>query len=92
MFTSLWVLEFKTFPRTDMDTEIASRAEFLVDNGDRTMCRTPDEFTHFSKLVADCLNGTDHPARTAVDTDIWTQCHVQHVPIACNRVCNWAIG
>ena len=68
-----------------MDTEIASRAEFFVDNGDRTMCWTADELAHLTKLVSNCLNWTDHPARTAVNTDIWID-NVQHVPITRDRI------
>ena len=85
MFTSVRILEFKTLPRTNMDTEIASRAEFFVDNGDRTVCGAADELTHLAKLIANCFDGTDHPARSAIDAYVWID-DVQHVPVPCNRV------
>ena len=53
-----------------MDTEVAARAEFFIDNGDRSMCGTTNEFAHFSELVTDCLDGTDHSAGTAINANI----------------------
>lgn len=80
MFTRIWILELETVPRTDMDTEIASRAEFFVDDGDRTMCWTADKLAHLAKLIADRLNWANHPACAAINTDVWIN-DVQHVSI-----------
>jgi hypothetical protein len=70
VFTGLWILEFKTLPWANMDTEVASRAEFFVDNGDRSVCGSTNEFAHLSELVTDCLDWTDHPARAAINANI----------------------
>jgi hypothetical protein len=70
VFAGLWVLEFKTIPWTNMDTEVASRAEFFVDNGNRSVCGSTNEFAHLSELVTNCLDRTDHPARGAINANI----------------------
>jgi len=70
VFASLWILEFKAIPRTNMDTEVAARAEFFIDNGDRSVCGTTNEFADLPELVTDCLDGTDHPAGTAINANI----------------------
>lgn len=85
MFAGVRILKFETLPRADMDAEIAARAKFFVDNGNRTVCRAADEFTHLAKLVTNCFNGTDHPACSAIDAYVWVD-DVQHVPVPCNRI------
>ena len=90
MFTGVWILEFETIPWTNVDTEVASRAEFFVDNSDRSVCWPTDELAHLAELISDRLDGTNHPARAAVNTNVWID-NVQHISIA--RYCvNWAIG
>ena len=85
MFASVWILELETLPGTDMDAEIASGAEFFVDNGDRTLCGDADELTHLAELITNCLDRADHPARAAIDAYVWID-DVQHIPIPGNRV------
>ena len=70
VFAGLWVLEFKTIPRANMDTEVAARAKFFVDNGDRSVRGTTNKFAHLSELVTDRLDWTDHPARAAINANI----------------------
>ena len=90
MFAGVWILEFKAIPRANMDTKVASRAELFVDNGDRSVCWTANELAHLAELVTNCLNRADHPARAAVNTNVWID-DVQHVPIASYRV-NWTVS
>ena len=90
MFTGVRILELEAVPRTDMDTEIASGAEFFIDDGDWTVCRAADKLTHLAKLIAYCFDGADHPACSAIDAYVWID-DVQHVPIPRNRV-NGTIG
>ena len=90
MLACLGVLQFKAVPGADVDAEIAPGAKLFVDNGDGPVRRAADEFAHFSELVADCLNRANHPACTAINTNVRID-DVQHIPIARNRV-NWAIG
>ena len=70
MFTGFWILEFKTIPWANVNTEVAARTEFFVDNGNRSVCGSTNKFAHLSKLVTDCLDRTDHPARAAIDANI----------------------
>ena len=70
VFAGFWILEFKTIPGANMDTEVTPRAEFFIDNGDRSVCGATNEFAHLSELVTDCLDWTDHPARAAINANI----------------------
>jgi hypothetical protein len=90
VFTGVWIFEFKAIPWANMDTKVASRAEFFVDNSDRSVCRSANELAHLAELVTDRLDGADHPARTAVNANVWID-NVQHVPIASYCV-NWTVG
>ena len=90
MFSCLRVLEFKAIPWTDMDAEIAPRTELFVDHSDGAVRRATDELAYFAELVSDCLNRADHPARAAVNTNVWID-DVQHVPVPGDRV-NRTIG
>ena len=70
VFAGIWVLEFKTIPWANVNTEVAARAEFFVDNGDRPVRGSTNEFAHLSELVTDCLDWTNHPTSTAINADI----------------------
>ncbi len=68
-----------------MHAEIASRAQLFVDNCNRPVRGTPDEFADLAVLVANSLDGTDHAASATVDAHARID-DVQFISVTGDRV------